>query len=101
MSCLSVLTICTVIGEGGSGGVLVIGVGDKVNMLQYSIYSVILLEGCVSILWKSADKVLLVAEVMGIIALCLKELKLIDSIILELLGGAYCNLEVMVVLLKV
>lgn len=101
MLCLSVLVICIVIGEGGFGGVLVIGVGDKVNMFQYSIYLVILLEGCVFILWKSVDKVLLVVEVMGIIVLCLKELKLIDFIVLELLGGVYCNLEVMVVSLKV
>ncbi len=56
MSRLSVPVICTVIGEGGSGGALAIGVGDKVNMLQYSTYSVISPEGCASILWKSADK---------------------------------------------
>lgn len=81
MSRLSVPTICTVIGEGGSGGALAIGVGDKVNMLQYSTYSVISPEGCASILWKSADKAPLAAEAMGIIAPRLKELKLIDSII--------------------
>ncbi len=73
--------VCTVIGEGGSGGALAIGVGDKVNMLQYSTYSVISPEGCASILWKSADKAPLAAEAMGIIAPRLKELKLIDSII--------------------
>ncbi len=68
MSRLSVPVICTVIGEGGSGGALAIGVGDKVNMLQYSTYSVISPEGCASILWKSADKAPLAAEAMGIIA---------------------------------
>ncbi|EDR6331090.1 acetyl-CoA carboxylase carboxyl transferase subunit alpha, partial [Salmonella enterica subsp. enterica serovar Hillingdon] len=68
MSRLNVPVICTVIGEGGSGGALAIGVGDKVNMLQYSTYSVISPEGCASILWKSADKAPLAAEAMGIIA---------------------------------
>ncbi|MGL5297178.1 MAG: acetyl-CoA carboxylase carboxyl transferase subunit alpha, partial [Plesiomonas sp.] len=66
MSMLTVPVICTVIGEGGSGGALAIGVGDKVNMLQYSTYSVISPEGCASILWKSADKAPLAAEAMGI-----------------------------------
>ena len=66
MSMLKVPVICTVIGEGGSGGALAIGVGDKVNMLQYSTYSVISPEGCASILWKSADKAPLAAEAMGI-----------------------------------
>jgi acetyl-CoA carboxylase carboxyl transferase subunit alpha len=95
MSRLSVPVICTVIGEGGSGGALAIGVGDKVNMLQYSTYSVISPEGCASILWKSADKAPLAAEAMGIIAPRLKELKLIDSIIPEPLGGAHRNPEAM------
>lgn len=89
MSGLKVPVICTVIGEGGSGGALAIGVGDKVNMLQYSTYSVISPEGCASILWKSADKAALAAEAMGIIAPRLKELKLIDSVIPEPLGGAH------------
>ncbi len=74
MSRLGVPVVCTVIGEGGSGGALAIGVGDKVNMLQYSTYSVISPEGCASILWKSADKAPLAAEAMGIIAPRLKEL---------------------------
>ena len=100
MSRLSVPTICTVIGEGGSGGALAIGVGDKVNMLQYSTYSVISPEGCASILWKSADKAPLAAEAMGIIAPRLKELKLIDSIIPEPLGGAHRNPEAMAASLK-
>ncbi len=89
MSGLKVPVICTVIGEGGSGGALAIGVGDKVNMLQYSTYSVISPEGCASILWKSADKAPLAAEAMGITAPRLKELKLIDSVIPEPLGGAH------------
>ncbi|MCW2258013.1 acetyl-CoA carboxylase carboxyl transferase subunit alpha [Providencia alcalifaciens] len=93
MSRLSVPVICTVIGEGGSGGALAIGVGDKVNMLQYSTYSVISPEGCASILWKSADKAPLAAEAMGIIASRLKELKLIDNVVSEPLGGAHRNYD--------
>ncbi|WP_213993210.1 acetyl-CoA carboxylase carboxyl transferase subunit alpha [Sodalis sp. dw_96] len=89
MAGLRIPVICTVIGEGGSGGALAIGVGDKVNMLQYSTYSVISPEGCASILWKSADKAPIAAEAMGIIASRLKELELIDSIIPEPLGGAH------------
>ncbi len=81
--------ICTVIGEGGSGGALAIGVGDRVNMMQYSTYSVISPEGCASILWKSADKAPDAAEAMGITAERLLELKLIDRIIEEPLGGAH------------
>jgi acetyl-coA carboxylase, carboxyl transferase, alpha subunit len=91
MSMLKVPVICTVIGEGGSGGALAIGVGDKVNMLQYSTYSVISPEGCASILWKSADKASTAAEVMGLTATRLKELGLIDNIITEPLGGAHRN----------
>lgn len=93
MSQLSVPVICTVIGEGGSGGALAIGVGDKVNMLQYSTYSVISPEGCASILWKSADKASTAAEVMGLTAPRLKELELIDNIVPEPLGGAHRNME--------
>lgn len=89
MSQLKVPVICTVIGEGGSGGALAIGVGDKVNMLQYSTYSVISPEGCASILWKSAEKASTAAEVMGLTAQRLKELKLIDEIVAEPLGGAH------------
>ncbi|MCA6222991.1 acetyl-CoA carboxylase carboxyl transferase subunit alpha [Photorhabdus antumapuensis] len=93
MSRLSVPVICTVIGEGGSGGALAISVGDKVNMLQYSTYSVISPEGCASILWKSAEKAPLAAEAMGITAPRLKELELIDSVISEPLGGAHRDYE--------
>ncbi|NHB92469.1 acetyl-CoA carboxylase carboxyl transferase subunit alpha [Photorhabdus cinerea] len=100
MSRLSVPVICTVIGEGGSGGALAIGVGDKVNMLQYSTYSVISPEGCASILWKSAEKAPLAAEAMGITAPRLKELELIDTVIQEPLGGAHRDYEAVSVSLK-
>ncbi|EMI5491399.1 acetyl-CoA carboxylase carboxyl transferase subunit alpha [Providencia stuartii] len=100
MSRLSVPVICTVIGEGGSGGALAIGVGDKVNMLQYSTYSVISPEGCASILWKSADKAPLAAEAMGITAPRLKELKLIDNVVTEPLGGAHRNYDEIAASLK-
>lgn len=100
MSRLNVPVICTVIGEGGSGGALAIGVGDKVNMLQYSIYSVISPEGCASILWKSADKAPLAAEAMGITAAHLKKLKLISSVIPEPLGSAYRDVPAMAAALK-
>ncbi|WP_340620947.1 acetyl-CoA carboxylase carboxyl transferase subunit alpha [Xenorhabdus siamensis] len=101
MSRLSVPVICTIIGEGGSGGALALSVGDKVNMLQYSTFSTISPEGCASILWKSADKAPLAAEAMGNTAPRLKELKLIDSVIPEPLGGAHRNYEVIADTLKV
>ncbi|MGL5285112.1 acetyl-CoA carboxylase carboxyl transferase subunit alpha [Aeromonas sp. RU39B] len=100
MAGLTVPVVCTVIGEGGSGGALAIGVGDRVNMLQYSTYSVISPEGCASILWKSADKASVAAEAMGITAQRLKELKLIDHIVNEPLGGAHRDIEKMGGLLK-
>jgi len=81
--------ICTVIGEGGSGGALAIGVGNRVLMMEYSIYSVISPEGCASILWKSADYAEEAAETLGITATRLKTLGLIDRIIGEPLGGAH------------
>ncbi len=89
MSSLRTPVICTVIGEGGSGGALAIGVGDRVNMMQYSTYSVISPEGCASILWKSADKASTAAEAMNITADKLMSLKLIDNVIKEPLGGAH------------
>lgn len=95
MAELTVPVVCTVIGEGGSGGALAIGVGDRVNMLQYSTYSVISPEGCASILWKSADKAPLAAESMGITAQRLKELDLISTIVEEPLGGAHRNIPMM------
>jgi len=92
--------ICTVIGEGGSGGALAICVGDRINMLQYSTYSVISPEGCASILWKSADKAAQAAEAMGITAERLYSLKLIDNIIPEPLGGAHRNHDLIADTLK-
>ena len=89
MAALKTPVVCTVIGEGGSGGALAIGVGDRMLMLQYSIYSVISPEGCASILWKSADKAADAAEALGVTSERLKELKLIDDIIEEPLGGAH------------
>lgn len=81
--------LCTVTGEGGSGGALAIGVGDRLLMLRYSTYSVISPEGCASILWKSADKAQLAAEAMAITSDKLKELGLIDDIVPEPRGGAH------------
>jgi acetyl-CoA carboxylase carboxyl transferase subunit alpha len=89
MARLRVPIICSVIGEGGSGGALAIGIGDRVLMLQYSTYSVISPEGCASILWKSADKAADAAEAMGITSQRLKGLDLIDRIVDEPLGGAH------------
>lgn len=93
MSKLNVPIICTVIGEGGSGGALAIGVGDRVMMLQYATYSVISPEGCASILWKSADKASDAAAAMGITSERIKALGLIDDIIIEPKGGAHRNPE--------
>ncbi|ADV33688.1 acetyl-CoA carboxylase, carboxyl transferase, alpha subunit [Candidatus Blochmanniella vafra str. BVAF] len=89
MITLKIPIVCTVIGEGGSGGALAISVGDKINMLEYSTYSVISPEGCASILWKNSTKAPIAAEAMGITAHKLKRLKLIDNIISEPLGGAH------------
>lgn len=89
MAELRVPVICTVIGEGGSGGALAIAVGDSLLMLQYSTYSVISPEGCASILWKSAEKAADAAETLGITATRLKALGLVDKIISEPLGGAH------------
>jgi acetyl-CoA carboxylase carboxyl transferase subunit alpha len=93
MARLKTPVICTVIGEGGSGGALAIGVGDRVMMLQYSTYSVISPEGCASILWKSAEKAPDAAEALGITSSRLKELGLIDKIIEEPLGGAHRDID--------
>ena len=100
MSRLKVPIICTVIGEGGSGGALAIGVGDRVNMLQYSTYSVISPEGCASILWKSAEKAPQAAEAMGVSASQIKELGLINQIVNEPLGGAHRDHDNMAANLK-
>jgi acetyl-CoA carboxylase carboxyl transferase subunit alpha len=93
MADLKTPIVCTVIGEGGSGGALAIGVGDRVMMLEYSTYSVISPEGCASILWKSADKAEEAADAMGITAIKLKDLELIDQIIREPLGSAHRDID--------
>ncbi|OUS29642.1 acetyl-CoA carboxylase carboxyltransferase subunit alpha [Thalassotalea sp. 42_200_T64] len=100
MSRLTVPIVCTVIGEGGSGGALAIGVGDKVNMLEYSTYSVISPEGCASILWKTAEKASTAAEAMGVTAPRIKELGLIDNIVTEPLGGAHRDFDLIANSLK-
>lgn len=100
MAELTVPIVCTVIGEGGSGGALAIGVGDRVNMLKYSTYSVISPEGCASILWKSAEKAPLAADAMGVSADKIKQLDLINTIIDEPLGGAHRDHQAMAANLK-
>lgn len=93
LSRLNTPIICLVIGEGGSGGALAIGVGDRVLMLQYSIYSVISPEGCASILWKSAEKASLAADAMNLTADRILQLGLVDGIIPEPLGGAHRDID--------
>jgi len=100
MSELKTPIICTVIGEGGSGGALAIGVGDRTLMLEYSTYSVITPEGCASILWKTAEKAKDAAEQLGMTAKRLKELGLIDKIVREPIGGAHRNPRQMATRLK-
>ncbi|WP_295002910.1 acetyl-CoA carboxylase carboxyltransferase subunit alpha [uncultured Dechloromonas sp.] len=100
MAELKVPVIVTIIGEGGSGGALAIAVGDTVQMLQYSTYSVISPEGCASILWKSAEKAPEAAETMGITAQRLKTLGLVDKVVNEPLGGAHRDHAVMAQNLK-
>jgi acetyl-CoA carboxylase carboxyl transferase subunit alpha len=100
MSELKVPIIATIIGEGGSGGALAIAVGDVVQSLQYSVYSVISPEGCASILWKSAEKASVAAEALGITASRLKTLGLIDKIVAEPLGGAHRDHSAMFQTLK-
>jgi len=95
MAELNVPIICTVIGEGGSGGALAIGVADRVMMLQYSVYSVISPEGCASILYKSAERAADAADAMGITSERLLDLGLIDRIVSEPLGGAHRSPESM------
>jgi acetyl-CoA carboxylase carboxyl transferase subunit alpha len=89
-----------VIGEGGSGGALAIGVCDRLNMFEYSTYSVISPEGCASILWKSAEHAAEAATAMGVTASRLKDLGLIDHIIEEPLGGAHRSKTEMALSLK-
>jgi len=85
--------ICTVIGEGGSGGALAIGVGDRLLMLEYSTYAVISPEGCASILWKSADKAQLAAEAMGITSDRVREQGFLDEVVREPIGGGHRNFQ--------
>ena len=95
MSGLKTPIISVVIGEGGSGGALAIGVGDKLLMLEYGIYSVISPEGCASILWKSAEKAEDAAEAMRITASSLSGYGLVDEVLEEPLGGAHRNPDAM------
>ena len=95
MAELKTPVICTIVGEGGSGGALAIGVGDRTLILQYSTYSVISPEGCASILWKSADKASVAAETLGITADRLKANGLVDLVIGEPLGGAQRDWDTM------
>ena len=100
MAELKIPVVCTVIGEGGSGGALAIGVGDRTLMLEYSTYSVISPEGCASILWKSADKAKDAAEQLGLTAKRLHGLGLVDKVVREPIGGAHRNPRQMATRLK-
>lgn len=100
MAQLEVPIVCTIIGEGGSGGALAISVGDQMLMLQYSIYSVISPEGCASILWKTSERASEAADALGITAHRLKALGLIDKIISEPVGGAHRDHKQMASFLK-
>ncbi|WP_419420940.1 acetyl-CoA carboxylase carboxyltransferase subunit alpha [Legionella sp. D16C41] len=100
MAKLKTPIICTVTGEAGSGGALAIGVGDRVLMLQFGIYSVISPEGCASILWKDAGKASEAAKAMGITANKIFEHGLVDKVVKEPLGGAHRNIEAMAARLK-
>ena len=100
MADLKVPIIATIIGEGGSGGALAIAVADTVQMLQYSVYSVISPEGCASILWKTAERANEAAEALGLTAQRLKEIGMIDKIIDEPLGGAHRDMKGMAAVLK-
>ncbi len=100
MADLKVPIIATIIGEGGSGGALAIAVADTVQMLQYSVYSVISPEGCASILWKTAERANEAAEALGLTAQRLKEIGVIDKIIDEPLGGAHRDMKGMAAVLK-
>ncbi|MBT6319501.1 acetyl-CoA carboxylase carboxyltransferase subunit alpha [SAR92 clade bacterium H231] len=95
MSRLKTPIICTVIGEGSSGGALAIGVGDRLNMLQYSTYFVISPEGCANIIWKTSEKAPQAAEAMGVTSDNLESLGIVDETIPEPLGGAHRDIEAM------
>jgi len=100
MAQLKTPIICTIIGEGGSGGALAIGVGDRTLMLEYSTYSVITPEGCASILWKSAEYAQEAASALGITSRTLKRHGLVDEVLQEPLGGAHRNHKLMAATLK-
>ena len=100
MSHLRTPIICTVIGEGSSGGALAIGVGDQLNMLQYSTYFVISPEGCANIIWKTVAKAPQAAEAMGVTSTVLEELGIVDETIPEPLGGAHRDIDAMASKLK-
>lgn len=93
MSRLKTPIICTVIGEGSSGGALAIGVGDRLNMLQYSTYFVISPEGCANIIWKTSEKAPQAAEAMGVTSENLQRLGIVDETIPEPLGGAHRDID--------
>lgn len=95
MSRLRTPIVCTVIGEGSSGGALAIGVGDRINMLEYATYFVISPEGCANIIWKTVDKASMAAEAMGVTSSVLKELGIVDETIDEPLGGAHRDMDSM------
>ena len=95
MSRLRTPIICTVIGEGSSGGALAIGVGDQLNMLQYSTYFVISPEGCANIIWKTVAKAPEAAQAMGVTSKVLEDLGIVDETIPEPLGGAHRNMDAM------
>ena len=95
MSRLRTPIICTVIGEGSSGGALAIGVGDQLNMLQYSTYFVISPEGCANIIWKTVTKAPEAAQAMGVTSKILQDLGIVDETIPEPLGGAHRDIETM------
>jgi acetyl-CoA carboxylase carboxyl transferase subunit alpha len=100
MTTLKTPIICTIIGEGGSGGALAIGVGDRLIMLEYSTYSVISPEGCASILWKSPDKAQLAAEAMGITSDRIREQGFLDEVVREPLGGGHRDFKMIALNLK-
>ncbi|MDD5411403.1 MAG: acetyl-CoA carboxylase carboxyl transferase subunit alpha, partial [Methylobacter sp.] len=100
MAKLETPIICTIIGEGGSGGALAIGVGDRLIMLEYSTYSVISPEGCASILWKSADKTQVAAEAMGITSDRIREQGFLDEVVREPLGGCHRDFQAIALNLK-
>lgn len=93
MSLLKVPLVCLVIGEGGSGGALGLGVGDKILMLENAVYSVISPEGCAAILWRERSKAPEAAQALNLTAQDLLRLEIIDGIIPEPLGGAHRNYE--------